>query len=709
MHTSALFLTVLSLLIFLTAGAVLRLVSNIIRVPFTLLLVVFGIALPLFSGIFHWGETSSFSGAVFYNIAHFTLSPDAVFYIFLPVLVFESAFNLRFAQLKRGLLAISALASITLLLSVGIIAGILYLFTDIPLLPLLVFGALISATDPVSVLAMFKDIGAPRRLRTIIEGESLFNDGTALVIFKIILPFALADVSGHLSLFEGIGDFSYKVFGGILFGSIMGILFSKGIHMVRDNQNVEMTLAIILAHSTFLFAEHIGVSGIIATVAAGIILGNFGRNKISPPVLETMEHLWDHMAFIVNSLVFILIGISIFYSANLSFIFPSLVAIGAVILARFLSVIPVLSLSNMLPEKFGEKVPFSWQVVIAHGGLRGALAVVMLLLLPSNFPYLEALQSMTVAVIIFLFLFNGTTMGWIMKKLGLMKFHATDILEVEESHVLVADSVQEHLKKIRKKRYISNDIYEKIYNNYEKSEKKAISHIHTLFENKKLFSNRELLLILQKHCLGVERKIFHQLFTAEEISERTLGELVASSERQRERLMNKERQEKKSAIPFSLRLKKSEEMLKRISAPIGKFLFFSQWLWHWKKKRIMAKYDRYRARRISAWNVLRYLENLEKHNLFHEGDRLKIVRAQYKKWHQNAKRKQLSLEASFPEFLKNRRIYLTKRNCFSLEKETIEDLRERDIITKKIHVALIKSLEKRMHKIRYNAEEDEEL
>lgn len=594
-----------------------------------------------------------------------------------------------------------------LILSSIIISGILHYVLGMDILPALLFGVIISATDPVAVLGMFKEIGAPRKLRTIIEGESLFNDGTALVLFKIILGIALAQASGiesSFSLFTGLSDFLYKVVGGIAFGSLLGIIFSKGIHMVKENRNVEMTLAVILAHSTFLFAEHIGVSGIISTVVAGILLGNFGRNKISPAVLETMQHFWDHMAFIVNSLVFILIGISITQAFSLDFIIPSFMAIVAVLIARFASVIPAMMLANMCPKNISEKTPFTWQVVIAHGGLRGALAVVMLLLIPEEYPYLEELQTMTVAVITFLFLFNATTIKWLMEKMGLMKFSLIDVLEEEESHVLVAHSVQEHLKKIHNRRYISTDVYDDINNIYEKSEIKAVDKIHELLEKDHFFSAKEILLILRKHCLGVERKVFYQLFTAEEISERALNALVASTERQQDRLMmNKTQEKKRSPISFHDRMKKRADRVKNIPECIQNIPLFKKLIEYRRKFRILKKHDRYRARRISAWNVLRYLENLRQNGLFTEKNTLDKVEEQYKKWHQNAKEKQFQLEELYPDTLKNHKFYLTKRNCLLLEKELIESLFERDIITQKVYVSLHQSLERRTHKIKKNA------
>jgi CPA1 family monovalent cation:H+ antiporter len=719
MHESSFYFTVISLLIFLLSGATLQLISKKIHVPFTLLLVLLGVFISLWSDVlreFFFQENTgihSFSHTLLEHIGDFRLSPDIVFYVFLPVLVFESAFNLRFKHLRRSLGAISSLALVGLALSTVIIGFFLHYILHIPLSAALLFGIIISATDPVAVLGTFKEVGAPRRLRTIVEGESLFNDGTALVIFHILLGIIYVqsgDISGGTpALFHGLEDFVIKVFGGVLFGIVLGILFSKAIHLVRDNPNVEMTLALILAHSAFLFAEHIGVSGIISTVIAGVILGNFGRNKISPEVLETMRHFWDHMAFIVNSLVFILIGIAIAKSSSIDFFVPSVVAVFVVIIARFLSIIPVLSALSLFTRREADKIPFSWQVIISHGGLRGALAIVMLFLIPGDYEYLEMIQSMTVAVVITLFLCSSTTIEWMLKQFGLMKFTPVNVLEIEESHVLVAHSMREHLKKIYHKRYIGSDVYNKISSMYKKSETKANRKITSLFKKQKAFSENELLLILKKHCLGVEKKVFHQLFAAEEISEHTLAELSGSVERQRERLMLEKPQEKrKSPVPFRTRLEQKEEIIRKILKKMERNRYVKRWIKNWKKKQILHKHERYRSRRISALNVLKHLNELRKNELFLEGTILESVYSQYQRWHENAKNKQIELETIYSEFLKDRRFYLTKRNCLGIEKKLIKNFLDREIITKKVYISLSKSIEKRMRKIRKDATSDEE-
>ncbi len=366
--------------------------------------------------------------------------------------------------------------------------------------------------------------------------------------------------------------------------------------------------------------------------------------------------------------------------------------------------IPVLTVTNLFTRNNIFLVPFSWQVIIAHGGLRGALAVVMLLLLPPDFPGIHLLQSMTVTVIIFLFLFNATTIRWLLKKFGLMNFTPVDMLEIEESHVLVAHTMREHLEKIYQKGYVSEDVFRNITSNYEKAEQKASNKIKQLFHKEKSFTTHELLFILRKHCLGVERKVFNQLFASEEISEHTLAELTHSIERQRERLLFDKKQERdRSPTPFSRRIKQTEHRLSYLLGRLARTPFYKHLFDSWKRRQIVHKHERYRARRISAWNVIKHLDELERNGLFMEEHVLSIVRNQYEKWHLNAQEKQLELEREFSKFLKHRKFYLTKRNCLNLEKELINDFFERDIITQRVHTELMESLAERTKRIRKDA------
>ncbi|MDA2934898.1 cation:proton antiporter, partial [Acidobacteria bacterium AH-259-D05] len=177
------------------------------------------------------------------------------------------------------------------------------------------FGALISATDPVAVIALFKEMGAPKRLTMLVEGESLFNDGTALVLFRVILGVVLVGEFSGQTLADGLAEFVKVFTGGVVVGVLLGVFFAKIIQIVENDHLVEITLTTILALSAFMIAEHfLDVSGVMATVAAGLTMGSYGRTKISPPVHRKMESFWQYFAFICNSLIFLLVGLSIDFS-----------------------------------------------------------------------------------------------------------------------------------------------------------------------------------------------------------------------------------------------------------------------------------------------------------------------------------------------------------------------------------------------------------
>lgn len=249
---------------------------------------------------------------------------------------------------------------------------------QIPFLVCLLFGSLISATDPVAVLSIFKSLGAPRRLTIIFEGESLFNDGTAVALFMVVLGIIMhgGDFSG-LTALEGVWKFISMLFGGIAFGTFTGVLFSKVIGKIKNNEEVEIVLTMLVAHVTFIFAEIIThfypmfpISGVISTVIASIIIGNYGRYKITPRVEVHMQKFWEFFAFVANSLVFILIGLVLAVEniAIEKFIIPIIVTIVVVSLARVVGVLIPISIINTFHLE--EKIPKTWIQLLSWGSLR---------------------------------------------------------------------------------------------------------------------------------------------------------------------------------------------------------------------------------------------------------------------------------------------------------------------------------------------------
>ncbi|NOR69667.1 MAG: sodium:proton antiporter, partial [Methylomarinum sp.] len=380
------------------------------RIPYTVLLVIGGSLLVPLSEI-----------DVFSFVTSFQLTPELLFFIFLPILIFESAYNINIRNIKENKFAISMLAIVGLLIStffIGFVGQWAFqlLGFDIPLLVTLLFGAIISATDPVAVLALFKEFGAPHRLTLIFEGESLFNDGTAFAIFLVLLDIMLHGFNGASTILQGIFSFFTMILGGGLFGLLMGFLFSKLIQWVRGNEHLEITLTLLVAHFTFLLAEliseklviyghHIHFSSIIATLVSSIVMGNFGRFKMSIGVEEYMGKFWSYFAFLANSLVFILMGLlftSLSISLNLA-ILPILMMILVVAVARAVSIYCSIGIANQIKSE--ESIPLNWQHLLSWGSLRGSLAVIMVLLIPDelslpNWNYEFSIKEFIIAITI---------------------------------------------------------------------------------------------------------------------------------------------------------------------------------------------------------------------------------------------------------------------------------------------------------------------
>jgi CPA1 family monovalent cation:H+ antiporter len=276
----------------------------------------------------------------------------------------------------------------------------------------LVFAALISATDPIAVVGLFKSLGAPRRLGVIVEGESLVNDGTAVVVYTLALLFA---TGAELSLLQASFDFVKVVGLGMLVGAAIGFAISKASERI-DDPLVEITLTTIAAYGSFVAAEELHFSGIIATVTAGIVCGSFGAPRgMSPTTRLAVEAFWEYVAFALNSIVFLLIGLEVTLGSLFADWKPIVAAYLIVLLAR---AVVVFGASSVL-RRTSERIPWSWCLVMTWGGLRGALSMVLALALPAAFPARSLLVSTTFGVVILSIIVNGLTTSPLLRQLGL--------------------------------------------------------------------------------------------------------------------------------------------------------------------------------------------------------------------------------------------------------------------------------------------------
>lgn len=339
------------------------------------------------------------------------LTPNVILIVFLPALVFEGSVKLNVRDLLRNSAPLLLLANLGVLLAALVTGYLVHWTTGLPVEIALLFGAIISATDPISILAIFKDLRMDKRLSLIVEGESLLNDGTAAALFQILLAGLIA---GHLSIPRGLAQFLFAVIGGAVLGSFLGYIVSSLTRKI-DDAEVQITLTAVVAYSSYLLAYRLHLSGIIATASAGLIVGNLGTRNCSTQTKTAVESFWAYVAFLMNSLIFLLIGLEIHVDALLRSWSPILLTVGAVIVGRALSVYLLVPVSNALTEK----IPLRWQHVIVWGGLRGALALALALSLDSTFPDRSRVLDLTFGVVVFSILVQGLTVKPLLRILGL--------------------------------------------------------------------------------------------------------------------------------------------------------------------------------------------------------------------------------------------------------------------------------------------------
>jgi CPA1 family monovalent cation:H+ antiporter len=513
--------TVEFLLWMLIAASLIAVLSARLRIPYTVALVIGGLTL----GSIHL----PFVEPLLMHRPSW-LTPDASLVIFLPPLLFEGSLKIQVRHLRENLLPITLLATLGVLIATLIAGFAVHWGVGLSLSAALVFGAIVSATDPISVLAIFKDMAVAKRLTIVVEGESLFNDGTAAVLYAVITAGIAA---GSISVWSGIQGFLIEVLGGTGVGLVLGYVFSIITQRI-DEARIEITLTTILAYSAYMVAEYLHLSGVIATVAAGLMIGNFGaRVGMSPRTRVALWSFWEYMSFVINSIVFLLIGLQVRITDLLHSWQTTLLAIGAAFLGRVFTVYTLTPVSNL----WSTDIPLRWQHVLIWGGMRGALSLALALSLGPYFPHRSEILNMTFGVVAFTIIFQGLTIKPLLHVLKLGTAREDEYERARARRIAITSSRTE-LDELLRANLVSPPVYERLRHELEaglEDTEKVIADLYNKDESRAMQETR----MARTRLIAAEKSSIEQALHDGLISSQTAMEMMDDADKRLDQLANK--------------------------------------------------------------------------------------------------------------------------------------------------------------------------
>src|SRR5215510_4516098 len=569
-------------IVLLLSATVVLAVTRRLKLPFTVVLVPVGI------GLAAWSVAYPHVLPMLHNLE---ISSALIFYVFLPTLIFESAFNLDVRQLYDNLGAVLALAVPGLLLSTIIIGLIVGMATPIPYTAALLLGAILSATDPVAVIAVFRRLGTPQNLRVLVEGESLFNDATSVVLARILLGVVLAGTVSDQVIMQGAINFVVMFAGGLVVGWLLGLLTGYVLGTVEDHF-IEITLTTVLAYVSYLVAEEIlHVSGVMATIAAGLTIGGWGRMKVSYTVRDYLEHFWEYVAFLANALIFLMVGLRV----DLGALWTTLGLLCWVVVAMLVSRAAVVYGLMPFVQRWPRVQPINsaYKAVIFWGGLRGAIALALVLSLPP-FAQREVFVALVMGAVLYTLLVQGLSIEWLVRWLGLDAPPLADRLARLEGDFTAKQSAMDRLPALLSSGLFAGAIAMRLQVQYEKqldSIKAAIEELHRT----ELIDDDTQRALLSLRGLAEEKSLYVEMFNEGHLSERAFRQLLLTLQQQIDAM--RDRGAYQDVHPARVSRHRLEDAVLRLVNKVAALAPLAAQL-HWQ--RIVLDYEIARARLQSS-------------------------------------------------------------------------------------------------------------
>ncbi len=470
-----------ALIVLLLVATVVALITRRLRIPYVVGLVLAGLSIT----------QSVLPGSV-------GLNPEVILNLFLPILIFEAAINTDISRLRSTIKPIALIAGPGVLLAAMITAALLRWGLGLATITAAAIGVILTITDTVSVIAAFRTVPVPPRLATIVEGESLFNDGTALVLLGIITT---VHVQGSFTVWEGVQQVIIAFGGGGALGLGLGYL-CVGLFQQLDDALSNILLTVAVSLGTFQIGHEIGVSSAIAVVVAGLVIGELGFRQTSASTKVTLLNFWEYAGFGVNTFIFLLVGIEVDPSVLLQTIPAALFAVLAYQTGRVLTTYPLLYLLGFCDRP----LPLRWQHVLILGNVKGSLSMALALSLPADLPGRSQVVALVFSTVLVSLVGQGLTLPWLVKRLRLTAPSITkQRLETLQLNLIAAKAGQQELAALLRSGSLPKNLYEELFAAYQAQIASADRDLRDFYNQRTL---NDVHLEDQSHLDGLRRRLY---------------------------------------------------------------------------------------------------------------------------------------------------------------------------------------------------------
>jgi Na+/H+ antiporter len=671
----------------LAVGAAMRMVAGRSPVPYTIAILLIGLAVGLVLKRVPGGSDPT--GVLAFVTGDEGISPDLIVFIFLPILVFESAFALEVHAFRKNLGVVLMLAGPAMLVSTAAIAFFMVGLTSFSWhwgwLEALAFGALISATDPVAVVAMLRDLGAPKRLRLLIEGESLLNDGTAIVLFSVIL--GLLTGAFHFDATDTLLHFARVTLGGLAVGWVLAIGVTRWLSRVFNAPLIEITLTLVLAYLSMLVAEALfHVSGVIAVVTAGLWMSSRGRLQVSPEVSHFLHRFWEMLSYLANTLIFFLVGLVI--ATQLQHARPADLVLIAVAFGGVMAIRTLLAfLFRPAMNRVADPVSAGETAVMAWGGLRGAVSLALALVV-SRHPEVPAelgrqILLATAGVVLLTIVVGGSTMPWLLRRLGIDRPPPSDRLAESMAWASVLDRVADRIATLSRSRDLRTVDWTEVRAHLTDRQDAVQQQIAETRRELESASASERSRGYWRQALSIEREAFWTAFAQGTLGAAATRILDHEVDLQLDRLARGEerpRAKRRREVPrWRMRL---ADGLSRVGRAFGGP----------RIELLALRYDLYRGEQLAAERVI---EEMQQRGGMDERVRGEIVDT-YRGYAHASKERLEDLRANLPEVTRAIETRLARRIQLNLERDDYQKLHRLGAIDAESASRALEGVERRM-------------